>query len=423
MKKALRFVQAFNFLPIIVFFSIAVAVVTFIPGEILAKSKPASGLIIQKITIGEESILAGRKQLVEVLIKNTTNKNIPAKVKLVITLPNHNIITFGSKKTLIKSKTETRVLLPYPVPRNREGDYTVSARLYARGSKVLASASQKQSKFFFAYGRYKKKRGPNRNLKQKGGKRATDQAKKAKVVSAPLQFDPPDLLFREVGYQNNNSVLRGETAHIKLVLLNDGGDVATNVEYSLYWYFRHRPPRKINFEKNTVKVIAPGERKIIELPLTIPETERIGEYIIQAVIDEDGKVKELNKKNNTTLSGLPLIFSDISLIFPEESHSFAEDGRFLFQWRSIKYNQYKVQISLDKQFPDTDDTFEIPKGEKWESAKIIKPLEGEIKMAINLMESNSVDHLYWRVKARNSRGEITESAGRQFFVKLKATVD
>ena len=383
--------------------------------------KPTSGLIVQKITIGEESLPAGRNQLVEVLIKNITQKNIPVVVKLVVTLPNHNIITFGAKKSLCKAKTETRVLLPYPVPKNREGDFTVSARLFSPGNKVLAQSSKNQSKFFFAYGRYKKKRGPQRGIKQKDGQKLPSESTKPKVVAAPLQFDPPDLVFKEVGYQNNNSVLRGETAHIKLVLLNDGGDVATDVDYSLYWYYGHRPRRKINFEKNTIKVIAPGERKIIELPLTIPETELIGEYIIQASLDEREKIKELNENNNATLSSLPLIFSDISLIFPEESHSFAEDGRFLFQWRSIKYNQFKVHVSLNKDFPDTDDTFEIPKGEKWESAKIIKPLAGEIKMAINLMESNSVDHLYWRVKARNSRGEITESGGRKFFVKLIAT--
>ena len=384
------------------------------------KTKPASSLIVQKITIGEESLLAGRTQLVEVLVKNVTEKNIPVVVKLVITLPNHNIITFGAKKVLSKAKTETRVLLPYPVPKNREGDYTVAARLFSTKNKAMAQSSQKQSKFFFAYGRYKKKRGPSRSLKKKGGSISPRETTKQKVVVAPLRFDPPDLVFKEVGYQNNNSVLRGETAHIKLILLNDGGDVATNVDYSLYWYFGHRPRRKVNFDKNNIKVIAPGERKVIELPLTIPETELIGEYIIQASLDEAGKIKELNEKNNTTLSSLPLIFSDISLIFPEESHSFAEDGRFLFQWRSIKYNQFKVQISLNKDFPDTDDTFEIPKGEKWESAKIIKPLAGEIKMAINLMESNSVDHLFWRIKARNSRGEITESGGRKFFVKLIA---
>ena len=385
-----------------------------------AKPEPASGLIIQKITIGEKSLPAGKNQLVEVLIKNVTQKNIPVVVKLVITLPNHNIVTFGAKKALSKSKTETRVLLPYPIPKNREGDFTVSARLYSPANKVLAQSSKKQSKFFFAYGRYKKKRGPQRSLKGKAGQKSPMESTKQKVTVAPLQFDPPDLVFKEVGYQNNNSVLRGETAHIKLVLLNDGGDVATDVGYSLYWYYGHRTRRKINFEKNSIKVIAPGERKIIELPLTIPDTELIGEYVIQASLDEEEKIKELNENNNTTLSSLPLIFSDISLIFPEEAHSFAEDGRFLYQWRSIKYNQFKVQISVNKNFPDTDDTFEIPKGDKWESAKIIKPLAGEIKMAINLMESNSIDHLYWRVKARNSRGEITESGGRKFFVKLRA---
>ena len=406
----------------LLFFSFISSTLLLQPGRLLAKAIPASGLIIEKLTIGEESILVGRKQLVEVLIKNPTRRNINVKVKLVITLPNHNIVTYGSKKARIKAKTDTRVLLPYPIPRNQEGDYTVAARIYS-GNRVLASSSQKQNRFFFAYGRYKKKRAPKRQFIKKGMKKISNEGRKTKIVSAPLMFDPPDLLFQEVGYQNNNSVLRGETAHIKLVLFNDGGDVATDVNYSLYWYFGHRPRRKVNFEKNSVKVIAPGERKVIELPLTIPQTELIGEYVIQGIVDEGNKIKELDENNNITLSSLPLIFSDISLIFPEESHSFAEDGRFLFQWRSRKYNQFKVQISLSKQFPDTDDTFEMPKGEKWESAKILKPLAGEIKMAINLMESNTKDYLYWRVKARNSDGKITESGGRKFFVKLKATSD
>ena len=41
-------------------------------------------------------------------------------------------------------------------------------------------------------------------------------------------------------------------------------------------------------------------------------------------------------------------------------------------------------------------------------------------MALALMESNGIDYLYWRIKARDSEGGTTESSIRRFYINLKA---
>ena len=206
-------------------------------------------------------------------------------------------------------------------------------------------------------------------------------------------------------------------------MINDGGDVAENVEFVASWYYQHRPKRMLPFYKDKIKLIAPGERKVMHIPLTIREQEQKGKYLIHAVLDNANYVKESNEKNNVITSKQFINFSDIALEFPEESHSFAEDGRFIFQWRSKQYNQFKVQVSADEQFLP-DNTFELPKGQKWESAKMIKPLVGEMPaLAISLMESNDINYLFWRVRAKNSQGETTVSTGRKFFINLLATTE
>jgi hypothetical protein len=145
------------------------------------------------------------------------------------------------------------------------------------------------------------------------------------------------------------------------------------------------------------------------------------------VIDDSNKIKELNENNNYSTSDKPVIFSDIALEFPDDQHSFAEDGLFKFQWRSKKYNQFKVQISSDELFTNPEEVFELPKGENeegWTAASTLKPLPGEMPaMALALMETNGIDYLFWRVKAKDPEGGITESSARKFFITLKADLD
>ena len=142
---------------------------------------------------------------------------------------------------------------------------------------------------------------------------------------------------------------------------------------------------------------------------------------VHAVPDKPEKLMKQNEKNKVMTGREFINYSDIALEFPDESHSFAEDGRFIFQWRSKQYNQFKVQISADEEFLDLENTFELPKGAKWESARMIKPLAGEMPaLAISLMEQSEINYLFWRVKAKNSQGESTVSTSRKFFINLLA---
>jgi len=383
---------------------------------------PSAGdrIVVEKITIGQDIIAPGSRQLIEVLIKNYSSVNQPLVVKLVITLPNQLIITFGEKEALAKAKTDTRVLLVYPLDPKKAGEYTVAAKLFEPGGNLITATTENQDQHFFAGDPAKRKIVLTRQKTPETKSNLDQPAATVKAETVALKFDPPDLGFEKIELSNNNSVLRGETAHVRLVLTNIGGDIAENVSFQAFWYFEHRPRRKVKFFEDKMGIIAPGERKIIEIPVTIPELELKGRYWVQAVIDTQNIAKESNEENNTSQSEVPLIFSDIALEFPEESHSFAEDGRFLFQWRSKLYNQFKVQISADEQFLDLEKVFELPKGDKWESAQMIRPLAGELPvMAVSLMEDNNLDHLFWRVKARNSQGETTESAARKFYISLK----
>lgn len=384
-------------------------------------SPPANGLQVEKITVGEDNIQTGKKQLIEVLVKNYSSKNKSIVVKLIITMPNQLIITFGSKRVLAKAKTESRVLMVYPISKRKAGTYAVATRVFSSSGQLIASSSDEQKKSFFAAG--SKHSAPM--LKKQEGDRPVTKVVTVEKKTAPInpkrvEFDLPDLLIEELSVSNNNSILRGETAHINLIVSNDGGDVAEDVEVAASWYYEHRPKRKLPFYKGKIRLIAPGERKVMHLPLTIREQEQKGKYLVNAVLDNANYIKESNEENNVLTSKQFINFNDIALDFPDESHSFAEDGRFMFQWRSKQYNQFKVQISVDEQFLP-DNTFELPKGQKWESAKMIKPLVGEMPaLAISMMENHDINYLFWRVKAKNSQGETTVSSGRKFFINLLA---
>ncbi len=395
------------------------------PKLFAAKRVSTKGLRIDKITIGEDTIATGRKQLVEVLVKNASRYAKRIVVRLYITLPNRNSIHFKGKKVLLKAKTDTRVLIPYPIDKKRGGDYTVGARLYTTNGKILVRSSHKQNKYFFAVDPSRSKQMSRRRRGPRTQKAETPAPKKPKAAPQPVLFDPPDLLFQKVSITGNNSVLRGDTAHVRLVLTNNGGDVAADFQYSVHWYFIHRPKRKIPIgeERVTVKIIAPGERKIFELPFTIPETEQKGEYLIQAVVDDANRIEESNENNNAAISDSSINFSDIALEFPRDSHSFAEEGLFQFKWRSRKFNQFKVQVSTDEYFTDEDAILEMPMGEKWQSAFNLRAYEGEMQIGDFMQKTQNKDFLFWRVKAQNSQGEFSESAARKFHITFKASLD
>lgn len=393
--------------------------------EVSAADNPATGVTIEKITIGEERIDTGKNQLIEVLVKNTSYQTISGYLKLSLVLPNHNIVSFGNNFVSLIPRSETRVLFPYPIEKSRGGDYTVGAKMYSTNGKVLAQNSDADKKYFFAVDPSRRNEKPKRPFEKTEAAKKAEKEKSEKAIMQTLAlFEPPDPTIEEISFVNNDSILRGETAYIRLIFSNLGGDIAQSVTYSVSWFFAPRENRKVKAFNDTLKVLAPGERKIVDVPVTIPEIEQKGEYFITASLDENNQIKELNEANNSITSTKTIIFSDIALVYPDDMHSFAEEGLFRFQWRSKKYNQFKVQISADKLFANVQELFELPKGEEaegWTPEFSIKPLTGEMpSMALALMGSNGIDYLYWRVKAKNPEGGTTESSVRQFYINLKA---
>jgi len=388
-----------------------------------AASEEPPDLVIEKITVGEDTIQVGSNQLIEVLLKNYSNNSRAVTVKLNITLPNQLIITFGEKEVIAKAKTDTRALLVYPVEERKAGSYIVAAQVFSPAGVLMAGNSDSQKAHFFAEDSKHKRpkiRGPE-GEPAPVQRAAGDQQEEIRTETRKVTFDLPDVFIEELSVSNNNSILRGETAHIKLVVSNDGGDVAQDVAFEASWYYQHRPKRRFQFFEDKIGIIAPGERKVMHLPLTIPEKEQKGRYLVHVVLDPSNYLKELNENNNDVTGKESINFADIALEFPDDAHSFAEDGRFFFQWRSKAYNQFKVQISASEDFLDTENLFELPKGDKWESARMIKPLPGEMPaLAVSLMEQNGMNHLFWRIKAKNSRGETSVSTSRKFHINLLA---
>lgn len=381
------------------------------------------GITIEKVLIAEEIIDTGHEQLVEVTIRNATPNAHHLQVRLVITLPNRNIITFGNKEIVAGVNSDTTALIPYPIGKHDGGDFTVAVRVFDKKEVQILQTSKLQELIFYGLDRSIRNAPPakrrGKKLSEEEEAQVAEKKKEEEKLATKVNFDPPDLKYERVTLLAS-SVLRGESTHVRLYIYNDGGNTANNVEYTLYWYFAQRPNRKVLFFRDRLGMIAPGEHKVLEVPLTIPGVEQKGKYQVLAKLDEDKTVAEINENNNEETTDQPLIFGDVALVFPADSYSFAEDGLFQFEWRSQKYNQFKLQISADSEFANEADSFYLPMGDHWTPSLKINPMKGEMPtMATALMESAETDHLYWRVVAKNSAGEITESQARKFLINLK----
>ena len=63
--------------------------------------------------------------------------------------------------------------------------------------------------------------------------------------------------------------------------------------------------------------------------------------------------------------------SDIKLLLPSENFVFEENGLFLFQWDSLIFGEFKVQIGVDEKFEDEGAFYDLPQGDRWIADKDI----------------------------------------------------
>ncbi|MGK0288594.1 MAG: hypothetical protein ACI86H_000003 [bacterium] len=368
-----------------------------------------NGLTVSKIELANDKIKIRKKQLIEITFKNRGNRDRYIFIRLQIRLPNNRITTYGKKYIRAIAGTETKVLFSYRTQRKLVGIYQVGARVYSSSGKYLFR-THKQNKTFLALG----KNPTLRFIKKENGQYKRIEKKRKPVATAT--HAAADLVWKEIKVIKN-SILRGESTTVRVALANEGGELAQNVSYNVYWFFVSRPSRKVSVHSDTIRFLAPGEKKVFEVPVNIPVTEQAGAYKVRVFVDRLNQILELNEKNNTLETKSTIQFSDISLEFPSKNFSFAEEGFFFFEWRSTRYSQFKLQISTTPDFNKPKLAFELPQGDKWTYQVKITPLSGEMPlMAVNIMKLAKVNHLYWRIIGRNSQDQRAISSVRKFYI-------
>ena len=151
---------------------------------------------------------------------------------------------------------------------------------------------------------------------------------------------------------------------------------------------------------------------------SIPENnpENTGKYQIAVTVDPENEIEELKEKNNVAKSNVIRI-SDIKLLLPTDKFTFEENGLFLFQWDSLAFSEFKIQVGVDEKFEDSGSFFDLPQGNRWIADKELVPLAGELPgMAMGLMIAKEKNQLFWRVIGRQASGRQAISGIRRFSI-------
>lgn len=355
----------------------------------------AGRLDVVRVELAEKAVPPGGLQIVQITLGNVGRDGILAGLK--VDLLNQRRQRIGSpqtRKVIIPAKDEIRVLFRLRVP-NKPGKYTIRFEAFQPDFKRRLIPGEPVFLTPFVVG-------------LSADKRLQDQAQAAGLTTARfspptgLRFELPDLLLENVSIKPDD-LLVGEEIKITADLLNVGGDIARTISVHVNYYNIRTPRRIRTISKHVIHVLAPGETKELVYKELLPKTSIIGAYQISLVVDVGDRVEELNEENNTATTA-QFQLNRIKLIFPQPDFSFEEAGLFLFRWNTLSFDEFKVQVGIDKSFRETENFFDLPQGDKWTKDLEIVPLEGELPaMAQGLMEKTKKRELFWRVVARDSK--------------------
>jgi len=365
---------------------------------------------VRALVLSEARIVPAATQLFQVKLANTNVRAVP--VGLRVELRDARDRRVGSpmlRQVTLPARDEERFLFKLRAP-EAEGDFVVRFEVLTADFKgpMIPGGPVFLSPFVVGMGRPAPRPA------------AAQQAH----ITAPsflppsgLKFEKPDLLWERL-VVSPKSLLLGETLRIKADLRNVGGDLARNIQVRVVYANTRTPNRLEPISDTTVQVLAPGEKLELEFETVLPDTALLGEYRVALTADATDTVEELDETNNA-LTTDPIRLTRIKQIFPEANYAFEEQGLFLFRWDSLRFDEFKVQVSTDANFSDAANTFDLPQGEKWSKDKEIVPLEGELPaMAQGLLEKTKSARLYWRVEGRDSKtGRSAFSEGLPFTIK------
>ena len=349
----------------------------------------------------------GDIQLIQTAITNRGKASHQVGVEIAVFIGDQPSSEKSFRKVLeIPSLDTVRVL--HDIKLDENGYYHVSVRLWNPDfkKKWYETPPGEDRQFLIA--------SPSKIREAQNTMAAGGEAGAKRPVT--LQFDPPDLRWESLQVIPKH-VLRGERMRIRLNLLNVGGDIVQGAMAVIEFYNTKQPLRKTIIGTPTAHMMAPGEVVTFDLEYILPEDQLVGEYQVVATVDPDNELSEASEDNNGIKSNI-FQLSDIKLLLPSDVFVFEENGLFLFQWDSLVFSEFKIQVGVDKKFEDSGAFFDLPQGDRWIADKEIVPLSGELPgMAFGLMKSLEKNKLYWRVIGRRSTGEQAISSIRSFSIK------
>ena len=338
----------------------------------------------------------GDTQLVQTAIANLAKFPTKVGVEIKVRVDGQELKKKRLRKVYtIQSSDTARVL--HEINLENTGIYQISVRIWdAQFKRILLNTTAGDERYFFI--------ASPQDIEVANTQLATGAIVSGKRIISPLKFDPPDLRWESVQVLPKHA-LRGEQLRLRLNLMNAGGDIVKDVTAKIQYYNVKQPMRKSIIAMPSAQVMAPGEIVTFDLEYILPDDQLLGKYQIVVTVDPENEIEELKEKNNVAKSNV-IRLSDIKLLLPTDKFAFEENGLFLFQWDSLAFSEFKIQVGVDEKFEDSGSYFDLPQGNRWIADKELVPLAGELPgMAMGLMRAKKKNQLFWRVIGRQASGK------------------
>ncbi len=382
----------------------------FIPSIVVSKNCVETKSIETQVQANDnpDCPMAGDTQLIQVTVENASPDSKDIRIQVDIHRDGARVNRHVEQR-LLPSSGEYKLLYSYKIPQ-QGGQYRVSSRVFdAKNRRLLAESGPGVNREFYIL--------KQSDIDRVAEEKALLEAESARVPQK-LEFDPADLRWDKLHVVPKH-VLRGEKFQLRLDLINVGGDIARSIKAQVSFYNVRLPRRRTAIAAPQIDVLAPGETVTFELEYAFPDDQLLGEYQILAIVDPTNLVPE-SKEDNNQLASDVMRLSDIKLLLPPDSFVFEETGLFLFQWDSLAFREFKVQIGIDDKFEDPSSYFNLPQGDRWIADKELVPLSGELPtMGQGLLNTFQKSVLYWRVVGRKSDGKQSFSTPRTFSVRAE----
>lgn len=349
----------------------------------------------------------GDKQLIQTAILNQGKSSKQAGVEIIVQVDGQELKKKRQRKVYTIQAGDTAMVL-HEIDLENTGRYQIAVRVWdTRFKRILLDTGSGDERLFYI--------ASPQDVEVAQTQLSTGVIVSGKRIITPLKFDPPDLRWESVQVLPKHA-LRGEKLRLRLNLINAGGDIVQDVTTKVQYYNVKQPMRKSVIAVPSARVMAPGEIITFDLEYILPEDQLLGNYQIIAIVDPENEIEELKEQNNAAKSNV-IRLSDIKLLLPSDKFTFEENGLFLFQWDSLAFSEFKIQVGVDEKFEDSGSYFDLPQGNRWIADKELVPLAGELPgMAMGLMRAKEKNQLYWRVIGRQASGRQAISGIRIFAI-------